>query len=87
MPRGPEPRIDWNFEVFAEIRRTEKLKEVLYDLAKKGAAAGGEGFIARVGDRPTRARAAVIAATMRARHANARDHTLAGPVIDAMRQT
>ncbi|MGW6698857.1 hypothetical protein [Nocardia sp. NPDC055049] len=79
------PRIAWRPGVFAEIRRLESLKQLEYDYAKKGANAAGDGFLARAADRPTRARAAVIAATMRARHRNARDHTLMGPVIDAMR--
>ncbi|SNY84045.1 hypothetical protein SAMN04244553_3591 [Nocardia amikacinitolerans] len=82
-----QPRIDWNIEAFAQIRRLEGVKKALYELAKKGANAAGDGFVARAGDRPTRARAAVIAATIRARHANARDHTLLGPVVDAMRES
>ncbi|NEW49335.1 hypothetical protein GV792_04665 [Nocardia cyriacigeorgica] len=79
------PRINWKLRGFREIRRLESLKQLEYDYAKKGANAAGDGFLARAGDRPTRARAAVIAATIRARRRNARDHTLMGPVIDAMR--
>lgn len=80
-------RIRWKPGAFAEIRRLESLKQLEYEYAKKGANAAGDGFVARAGDRPTRARAAVIAATIRARRRNARDHTLMGPVIDAMRSS
>lgn len=79
-----DPRIVWNRRAWREIRRMEGLKQQLYDYAKVGANAGGDGFIARASDRPTRARAAVIAATFQARRTNARDHTLMGACIDAM---
>lgn len=79
------PLIRYRRGVFTEIRRMETLKQQLYDYAKVGAAAGGDGFLARASDRPTRARAAVIAATIRARRADARDHILMGRVVDAMK--
>lgn len=63
----------------------ESLKQQLYEFAQVGAKAGGDGFVARASDRPTRARAAVIAASIRARRANARDHTLMGVCVDAMK--
>lgn len=78
-------RMRWNYHALPEIRRLEKLKQLLYDYAKVGANAAGNGFLARAGDRPTRARAAVIAATLRARRVNARDHTLMGVALDAMK--
>lgn len=79
------PRIVWNRRAFREVRRLESVKQELYNYAKKGANAAGDGFVSRASDRPTRARAAVIAATIRARRADARDHILMGRVIDAMR--
>lgn len=63
----------------------ESLKKVLYEYAKVGANVAGDGFVSRVGDRPSRARAAVITATIRARRVNARDHTLMGVCVDAMK--
>lgn len=80
-----QPRIVWRRRAWREIRRSDWLKQQLYDYAKVGASAGGDGFISRVGDRPTRARAAVIAATIRARRRDARDHTLMGVCVDAMK--
>lgn len=80
-----EPRIRWRRSCWRKIRRMETLKQRLYDYAKVGANAGGDGFIARASDRPTRARAAVITATIRARRTNARDHTLMGVCVDAMK--
>lgn len=80
-----DPRIVWNRRAFREVRRLESVKQELHNYAKKGANAAGDGFVARASDRPTRARAAVIAATIRARRADARDHILLGRVIDAMK--
>ncbi len=80
-----EPRIRWNRRAWRQIRRMESLKQQLYDYAKVGANTAGDGFLARASDRPTRARAAVIAATIPARRRDARDHVLMGPVVDAMR--
>lgn len=83
MAQGP--RIKWRRACWREIRRMESLKQQLYDYAKVGANAAGDGFVARASDRPTRARAAVIAATIRARRADARDHILMGRAVDAMK--
>lgn len=80
-----EPRIEWKMSGFRELRRVDALRQLLHDYAKVGARAAGDGYIARAGDRPTRARAAVITATYRARRDNLRNHTLLGHVIDAMR--
>lgn len=86
---GPIPRIDWNLGAFAEIRRLDTLRELLYDYAKIGTKAANEssggGYVARAGDRPTRARAAVITATTRAIYDNKRHHTLMGRAVDAMK--
>ena len=79
------PRIVFRRQAFPEIRNLETLQRELYKYAKKGAHAAGDGFVARSSSRPTRARAAVIAATIRARRREARDHVLMGRVIDAMR--
>ena len=80
-----EPRIRWRQQGFAEMRRLPAVKQYLHNKARAGANAAGDGFVARSADTPVRARAAVIAATIRARRANARDHTLMGPAMDAMR--
>ncbi|MFC4124934.1 hypothetical protein [Nocardia rhizosphaerae] len=77
--------IQWRFAAFREIRTLEETKQMLHDFAKVGAREGGDGFVARANTGRNRARAAVIAATLRARRRNARDHTLVGPVIDAMK--
>lgn len=79
-------RIRWRFAAFREIRTLETTKQMLHDFAKVGAREGGDGFIARANTGDNRARAAVIAAHPKARHRNARDHTLIGPVIDAMKE-
>lgn len=78
-------RIRWKQNVFTEIRKSEPVNRLVFQYAKKGANAAGDGFIARVTTRPGRARAAVIAATIRARRKDARDHILVGPVIEAMK--
>jgi hypothetical protein len=70
---------------FKEIRTMESTQQMVYDYAKVGAKAGGDGFIARSNNGRNRARAAVIAATIRARRADARDHILMGRVVDAMK--
>lgn len=80
-----EPLIFWKRDVFKQIRRLESVQRHLHTLARKGAHAAGDGFVARSSEQETRARAAVIAATIRARRAEARDHVLLGRVIDAMR--
>lgn len=80
-----QPRIVWRRACWREIRRMETLKQRLYDYAKVGSNAAGDGFVSRASDRPTRARAAVITATIRARRADARDHILMGRAVDAMK--
>ncbi|MFG1794134.1 hypothetical protein [Nocardia sp. NPDC049149] len=80
----PQP-IRWKMRGFRAIRTSEATKRMLYDFAKAGANAAGDGFVARADSGRNRARAAVIAATIRARRRDARDHILVGPVIDAMR--
>ncbi|WP_029925492.1 hypothetical protein [Nocardia otitidiscaviarum] len=79
------PRIVWRRKAFPEIRNLETLQRELLTRARQGAHACGDGFVARSSSRPTRARAAVIAATIRARRAEARDHLLLGRGLDAMR--
>lgn len=82
-------RIRYRLRAFSEIRRLPKMREHLGALADAGAkAAGGEakGYEARHNDSPTRARAAVIAATREAQRDNAEDHTLMGPAVDAMKR-
>ncbi|MBF6213773.1 hypothetical protein IU487_22405 [Nocardia puris] len=71
---------------FREIRTLEETKTMLHDFAKAGAREGGDGFVARANTGRNRARAAVIAAHPKARHRNANEHTLVGPVIDAMKE-
>ena len=85
MPPRQTPRIEWRYpDAFNEIRNLEAVKDLLHDYAKVGSAAAGEGFVARAGERPTRARAAVIAAHPHARNREARDHILMGRCLDAM---
>ncbi|MBF6459805.1 hypothetical protein IU433_12235 [Nocardia puris] len=90
--RNPdEPRIVWNRKIWREIRNMDRLKDLEYEYAQIGAAAAnaaagvGGGFLARAGNRPSRARAAVIAATIRARRTDRRDHILMGVALDAMK--
>jgi hypothetical protein len=71
---------------FRQLRCSEEAEDLVYDKAVHGARAGGDGYIARSGVGRTRARAAVITATPRAMRDNAQNHTLLGPVIDAMRE-
>ncbi|MEU2106493.1 hypothetical protein [Nocardia sp. NPDC019255] len=79
------PPIRWNIRGFRELRCSQEVENYLHDKAVLGARAAGDGFLARANTGRNRARAAVIAVTIRARRRNARDHTLVGPVIDAMR--
>lgn len=85
MPEPGMPRTTWRMKTFKGIRNHPRLREMEEEFAKVGANAAGDGFVARSGHRPTRARAAVIAATIRARRANRRDHTLMGVALDAMK--
>lgn len=73
-------------DALGEILRLKSLERRLYELAQVGADAGGEGYVARHDVQPARARAAVIAAYYVARRDNARNHTLMGRVVDAMKQ-
>lgn len=82
-----EPRIQWKMRGFRQIRCSEGAENFVHDKAVLGARAGGDGYIARSGVGRTRARAAVITATWEAMKDNAENHTLLGPVIDAMRET
>lgn len=79
--------IRWSMRGFRQLRTSEEVEHFLYDKAVLGARAGGDGCIARSGTGRTRARAAVITATVRAMRDNAEKHTLLGPVIDAMRRS
>lgn len=78
-------RIRWKIKGFKAIRTCEPVKQMLYDFAKVGARAAGDGFVARANNGRNRNRAAVIAVTVRARRRDARDHILVGRVIDAMK--
>lgn len=78
-------QIRWKMSGFRAIRTAESTTKMLHDFAKVGANEAGDGFVARANQGRNRSRAAVIAATIRARRRNARDHTLVGPVIDAMK--
>lgn len=80
-----EPVIRWKIKGFRAVRTSENMKKILHGYAKAGANAGGDGFVARANSGRNRNRAAVIAATVRARRADARDHILVGRVIDAMK--
>ena len=80
-----EPIIRWKMRGFKQIRTSEATQQMLYDCAKVGSNEAGDGFIARVNTGRNRARASVIAATIRARRADARDHILMGRVVDAMK--
>ena len=80
-----EPRIRYKMAGFKALRTSEATKQMLFDFAKAGANAGGDGFVARANNGRNRNRAAVIAVTIKARRRDARDHILLGPVIDAMR--
>lgn len=82
----PRPQVRYRRAAFPEIRRLGTVKRILLDFAKDGADAGGDGFVAHASDGATRARAAVIAVSMEARRRNAREHTLVGPCMDAMRR-
>lgn len=86
-----EPRIRWSMRGFRQLRTSEEVENFVYDKAVIGARAANEssggGYIARSGTGRTRARAAVITATWAAMKDNAENHTLLGPVIDAMRQS
>lgn len=80
-----EPRIRWKMSGFKAIRTAEATKQMVFDFAKVGANEAGDGFVARANTGRNRARAAVIAATIRARRRDARDHILLGRTIDAMK--
>lgn len=72
-------RIKWNLRGFEEIRRAPGVKADLLRRAERiRDAAGGEddGFVAVSGEGATRSRAAVIAASRRARRANAKTNVL-----------
>lgn len=72
-------RIQWNKAGFEALLRHPAVKADLFRRAEKIAeAAGGElgGYVARSGEGKTRSRAAVIAATYRARRDNAANQTL-----------
>lgn len=77
--------IRWNMQGFKAIRTADSTKRMLHEFAKVGANEAGDGFVARANSGRNRDRAAVIAATIRARRRDARDHILVGRVIDAMR--
>ena len=79
------PRIVWNRNAFRKIRNLPQLKALEEEFAKVGAEAAGEGFVVRSSFQPTRARAAVIAATAEAIQADHTDHVLMGRALDAMK--
>lgn len=71
-------RIQWNKAGFEALLRHPAVKADLFRRAEKIAEAVGElgGYVARSGEGKTRSRAAVIAATYRARRDNAANQTL-----------
>lgn len=79
-----DPRIRWYPSGFRKLRRLPTVRAFLHDRAEDGAAAAGDGYIARSEIGPNRARAALVAASRHARRDNAEDHTLLR-VIDDMR--
>lgn len=76
-PKGMKvDRIQWRVKGFEALRRDPRVLADLQRRAERVAAAAGDGFVARAGQGKTRARAAVIAASMKARRRNSRDNTL-----------
>ena len=69
-------RIVYNTKAFEAMRRSPGVKADLRRRADAIAAACGDGFVAASGEGKTRSRAAVIAASGRARRVNARDNTM-----------
>ena len=69
-------RIVWNLTGFEALRRSPGVAADLRRRADAIAEACGDGFVAESGQGRTRARAAVIAASGRARRVNARDNTI-----------
>ena len=69
-------RIKLNLKGFEQLRRSPGVKADLRRRADAIAEACGDGFVAASGEGKTRSRAAVIAASGRARRANARDNTM-----------
>lgn len=69
-------KIKWRVKGFEEVRRLPGVKAELSQIAESMADSLGDGFVAEVGEGKTRSRAAVIAASTRARRRNARDNTI-----------
>lgn len=68
--------VRWNMKAFERVRRLPGVKADLRARADRIAEACGEGFVAASGEGKTRSRAAVIAASGRARRRNSTDNTI-----------
>lgn len=69
-------RIKYNLRAFEEIRRLPKVEAMLGDAARRVAAGCGPGYDVHVEQGRTRARAAVVTATVPAMIDNSRNQTL-----------
>lgn len=69
-------KIKWNLPAFAEIRTLPAAMDLVYESADRIAYACGDGFVAEATETPTRARAAVIAVSPKARRQDAKRNVI-----------